>query len=116
MKKGFNTTDSVVSRMLSQEEPKPEKKYGRPQNDSLVRGGSQDGLPEDTTRATFILKISSVEALNNYAYTERITLKEAINSIIEEYIDNYKKDHTLLEDPKNEKARQAREKRKEADN
>lgn len=66
------------------------KKMGRPRKNDLVRDNSaQEGLTEDYTRATFILKVSALEAVKDYAYTKRIPIKDALTEIIESFIANY---------------------------
>ena len=67
-----------------QEKTQAKKSQGRPKNDNLVRGNSvQEGLTEDYTRATFILKVETLNKLKDYAYTERLSIKDAINEILE---------------------------------
>lgn len=64
-----------------------EKKRGRPPKTELVRtNGVQAGLPEDWTRATFIVKVEQLEKLKDYAYTERVTLKEALEAALEQFL------------------------------
>ena len=86
--------------LFSTQEEKPEiapvqqekKKRGRPQKDDLVRGNSvQEGLTEEYTRATFIMRVDLVEKLKNYAYTERLSMKEAVNKIIGEALEREEK-------------------------
>lgn len=75
-----------------QQEAQPGKKRGRPVKDNLVRGNSvQEGLTEEYTRATFIVRVDLVEKLKNYAYTERLTMKEAVNKIIAEALEREEK-------------------------
>ncbi|MCR5304863.1 MAG: hypothetical protein K6E33_09920 [Lachnospiraceae bacterium] len=72
----------------------PKKKKGRPQKPDIVRGNSvQEGLTQDYTRATFILRVDLVERLKNYAYTERLSMKEAINKLVGEAL---KREETRL--------------------
>lgn len=67
------------------------KKAGRPRNGDLVRDNSaQAGLPEEWQRATFILKVSALNDLKDYAYTRRIPLKDALTEVIEKFIEEYK--------------------------
>ncbi len=67
------------------EQAAPKKKRGRPQKEELVRGNSvQEGLTEEYTRATFIMRVDLVEKLKNYAYTERLSMKDAVNKLISE--------------------------------
>jgi len=63
---------------------KAEKKQrGRPRNDDLVRGSSvQEGLTADYTRATYLMKVELVEKVKDYAYTERLDIKTAINKLV----------------------------------
>lgn len=86
------------------EEPQP-KRAGRPRNEKLItEKGAQQGLPAEETRASFVMKVETLEAIRNYAYTERISYKEAIDTIVKDFIDRYTKSHELLEDPKNKRS------------
>lgn len=68
------------------------KKRGRPQKADIVRGNSvQEGLTEDYTRATFILRVDLVEKIKDYAYTERLTMKEAANKLLSEALEREEK-------------------------
>lgn len=76
------------------EEPEQteKRKRGRPKKDDLVRGNSvQEGLTEEYTRATFILRVDLVEKIKNYAYTERLTMKEAANKLLSEALEREEK-------------------------
>jgi len=74
--------------VTTQETTKKKAKMGRPLNEALVRGNSiQEGLTEEYTRATFIVKVDTLEQLKDYAYTERLKLKDLINQILEEYLE-----------------------------
>ena len=65
------------------EEITEKPRRGRPQNGDLVRGVSvQEGLTQDYTRATFIMRVDLVEKLKNYAYTERLSMKDAVNMLM----------------------------------
>lgn len=66
-------------------------KKGRPRNEELVRDNSaQAGLPEDYTRASFIMKVSALNDLKDYAYTKRMSIKDALTEILEGYFEQYK--------------------------
>ena len=53
----------------------------------LVQHNSvQAGLPEDWTRATFIVRVSLLEKLKDFAYTERISIKDALDSALELFL------------------------------
>lgn len=72
---------------INQEAPAEEKKVGRPRKDTIVRGNSvQENLPEEWTRATFIVKVDLLEKLKDYAYTDRKSLKDVINEMLEDYL------------------------------
>ena len=69
-------------------------KRGRPRKADIVRGNSvQEGLTADYTRATFIVKCENLEKLKKYAVKERLSMKDAVNGILE----------NALEEPKKEK-------------
>lgn len=58
-----------------------------------ITKSSQEGLQENWTRATFIIREDLLDKLKDYAYTDRRTLKEIIN----EMIDDYLKDKEIIE-------------------
>lgn len=77
-------------------EPEEEKqKPIRPQQNVRreYTKSSQEGLKENWTRATFIVREDILEKFKDYAYTERLTHKELINSILEDYL----KDKEIIE-------------------
>ena len=82
--------------LFPQEQAEPEatekRRRGRPQKDNIVRGISvQEGLTEEYTRATFIIRVDLLEKLKNYAYTERLTIKEAANKLLGEALEREEK-------------------------
>lgn len=79
----FNTQEALAKKEEEDQEEKP-KKPGRPRKDNVVRGNSkQEGLTEDYTRATVIVKIDTLERAKDYAYTQRISIKEAISDLLD---------------------------------
>lgn len=63
-------------------------KLGRKRKEDLVREkGSQQGLTEEWTRATFIIKVETLETLKDYAYTERLKMKEVIQEALDQFIE-----------------------------
>jgi hypothetical protein len=54
---------------------------------------SEKGCIDSYTRATFIMRKDILLKLKNYAYTERMEIKEAINNIVEEFL----KDKEVIE-------------------
>jgi len=80
----------------------PEKKVGRPLNEKIVRDNSaQEGLTADFTRATLIVEVDLLETLKDYAYTERLSLKDVVNNIFRDYIENNIDKSSLLHKPSN---------------
>lgn len=83
-----------------QEQPKTpvKKKMGRPRRDDIVReSGAQEGLREDSVRYTVIFQKNTMQFLRDYAFTKRITIKEALRLMIEKFEADY------YADPNNEK-------------
>ena len=81
-------------------EPTERKKPGRPRNKELVRGGVQDCLPPEYTRFALICKTANVKDLKDYAYTRRISIKDAFDEIVEKFFKDYrrnKKNEPLLD-------------------
>ena len=88
----FNTEPQQEAQEVEQATPQ-KNKTGRPRNTDIVRDNSvQAGLTEEFTRATFIMKVETLDALKDYAFTKRISIKEAITDIIDSFIEDYKAD------------------------
>ena len=68
-------------------EPTEKRGRGKPRNNDLIRGGAQDGLTEEWTRASFIMRVETLEKLKDYAYTNRIRYKDALDAILTEFLD-----------------------------
>jgi len=71
---------------LGIEAPSGKPSSGKPRNPDLIRGGVQDGLPPTETRASFIMKLDTLNGLKDVAYTDRLTIKEALDMIITDYL------------------------------
>lgn len=88
--------------LLAAADPEPEKpKRGRPRREDLIRtenGGPsvQAGLPPELRRFTAIVKTDNWNDMMNYAYTHRITVKDTLDEILEDFFTRYRKN------PKNE--------------
>ena len=68
------------------------RKRGRPMKADIVRGVSiQEGLTADYTRATFIIRVDLLNRLKDYVYTERISMKDALNRILEDALNEEEK-------------------------
>lgn len=82
-----------INQEPEQAEPvKPEKelrqKQGRPR--TIYREyekSSQEGLQDNFTRATFIVREDLLKKLKDYAYTERETLKDVVNKMLAEFLE-----------------------------
>lgn len=84
-----------------QEEPTEKRGKGRPRKEGLIRtedGGPsiQAGLPPELRRFTVICKVKTWKFLKDYAFTKRITLRDALDDIVEDFAARYEKN------PKNE--------------
>ena len=77
------------SEALSMTVPEEEKRRERQKNDELIRDNpAQEGLTADWTRATFNVGKGHLEMLKDYAYTERLTLKEALDKALGAFLDD----------------------------
>lgn len=77
------------------------KKQGRPQNENLIREpGAQKGLPAELTRQTLIVSVDQIDILKNYAYTERLKLRQVVSEAFKEYIEKHIDPDKLLTRPK----------------
>lgn len=75
--------------LFNNNEQETKAKPGRPAKADVVKGNSvQEGLTADYTRATFILKVDHVEKIKDYAYTERLSLKDALEKLLGDALAN----------------------------
>ena len=100
-KEKFNLDASALFSTPEEEAPKTaKKKIGRPKSDNIVRDNSvQEGLPAELTRATLIVEVDIIEKLKDYAYTERISLKDVVNKALKDFADREIDDKKLLRRP-----------------
>lgn len=67
-------------------EDKEKKQSGRPRNPDIVRDNTaQKGLTSEWTRASFIVSVKNLEKIKDYAYTERLSIKETIETILNDF-------------------------------
>lgn len=67
---------------------KPKPPVGRPRTIKRdISKSSQEGLPDNWTRATFIVREDLLEKIKDCAYTERISIKDLVNEAFENYLD-----------------------------
>lgn len=78
--------------------PVEEKKTERLSEKTIRTNTAQEGLPANLTRATFIVDVETLEVLKNYAYTERIPIKDVVNQALREFVSNIDK-QSLLKRP-----------------
>lgn len=80
------------------------KTVGRPKKEGIQRDrGAGKGLQEGSTRYTVIFQVETMEFLQDYAYTKRTTIKEALTMMIDKFKAEYEADpnnEALLPDPK----------------
>lgn len=85
-------SNAAADRQQEAPEQPVKRGRGRPKKDDIVRGVSaQEGLTEAYARATFIMRVDLVEKLKDIAYTERLTVKDVINRIVAEGIEQEEK-------------------------
>ena len=78
--------------------PVEEKKTEKLSEKTIRTNTAQEGLPANLTRATFIVDVETLEVLKNYAYTERIPIKDVVNQALREFVSNIDK-QSLLKRP-----------------
>ena len=70
-----------------QEAPKGRSAAGRPQTIKReITKSSQEGLKENWTRYTVIMREDLLERLKDYAWTDRRSIKEIVNEMVEDYL------------------------------
>ena len=68
--------------------PSDKPKIGRARTSQReYEKSSQENLPENWTRATFIVREDRLKRLKDYAYTDRRTLKDIVNEMIDQYLE-----------------------------
>lgn len=65
-----------------------------------VKKSRARGLSEGWERYTIIMKPETIERFKNYAYTERLELKKAMEQIITAFLDDYEKNNKIIQRPK----------------
>ncbi len=58
--------------------------------ESVAKKSTQKGLADGWTRATFIIKEENLEKLKDYAYWERLQIKDALNKILVSFFEENK--------------------------
>lgn len=73
---------------INKDQEEEKKGPGRPRKHPLREKGKtqKENLPDDWTRATFIVREDLLETLKDLAYTNRTTIKEEINQALAEYL------------------------------
>ena len=106
MNKGQTITSPLADNSLFKETAptaKKKKTRGRPVRGDLQRGGSVDGLAQGLRRFSVIMHKDTANKLYDYAYTKRITVKDALEEIVQKFIKDYEadpKNEPILQKPK----------------
>lgn len=88
---------AAVGTLSDTEEREPtakKKKWTPKRKPGVIRnedGGNsaQEGLTPDNTRFSCICKVENVKRVKDYAYTQRIPIRKAMDEIIESFFANY---------------------------
>lgn len=59
---------------------------GRPLKSNLQREGANTGLPEEWQRYTLIINKQVLQGLKDYAWYERISIKDAVDTIFRDFL------------------------------
>ena len=91
----LNFTNPLFNDEATEKEPTERKTAGRGRRSDLIRnedGGNsaQEGLPAEYTRFSVICKVSNVKDIRDYAYTKRISVKTAMDEILESFFQKYR--------------------------
>lgn len=101
-KEKFKIDGSALFANMDQSDTDNKSSKGRPKNNSLIREtGAQKGLPAELTRQTLIVSVEQIETIKNYAYTERLKVKDVVAAAFEEYIEKHVNPDELLIRPEN---------------
>lgn len=87
---------ALFSNMKEQPQEQPRNPVGRPRRDDVVHDKTegpsrQIGLRKNTTRTSFIITLDLLDRINNYAYTERISVREAYDRLLNMSLDKEEK-------------------------
>ena len=97
MAQKLDINNPIMDAMKAAEEPTGKKKTGRPKVEGRIRaedGGPsiQVGLPPELRRFSAICKYDNWRWLHNYAFTTRISFREALDEVIEDFRRKYERD------------------------
>lgn len=87
---------ALFSNMKEQPQEQLKKKVGRPRKDNVIHDENegpsrQKGLPNTHTRTSIIISNELLTRLNNYAYTERLSVKDAFDKLLNMSLDKEEK-------------------------
>lgn len=95
MAKKLQLENNPLFNMGSMEEKTTEEptRRGRPRDPEVIREeGVKKGLRPGQTRVTFIMQEDALKFVKDYAHTERITIREALDEIIRWFAYDLQKD------------------------
>ncbi|MEE1130230.1 MAG: hypothetical protein UHX00_01230 [Caryophanon sp.] len=79
--------DSLMQTQPVVEQTTAKNPVGRPPKDGIQREGANTGLPEEWQRYTLIINKQVLQDLKDYAWYERISIKDAVDTIFRDYLD-----------------------------
>lgn len=98
----FDTTD-IIKQMTAAKPAETATKRGAPKKADVYPQDAptnKRGLKLGWTRKTMVIRDETLERLENYCYTERLEMKQAVDDILSSFLDEYEKGHELLQKPK----------------
>jgi len=79
--------DDTFENMVPSTTEEKKSNAGRPQKEDLQREGAGKGLPEEWQRYTLIVNKNTLQDLKDYAWYERISIKEAADNILRDFLE-----------------------------
>lgn len=110
-------TETAAEETATEETAENKTVMGRPRKNDIQREkGAGKGLQKGSTRYTVIYHDETLDFLQDYAYTKRTTIKEALTMIIDNFKREYYSDpnaEPIIPDPKYIEKRKERDKMNE---
>lgn len=95
------TQAEILKQGAPTQSPKTKKRRARQGARRVITKTSQEGLPNNWTRATFIMREDLLEKFKDVAYWDRKPVKELFDEMLQKYIAHrQKKDGTIKSRPK----------------
>ncbi len=84
-----------LNSLLGDQPDKPKKTRSKTPPREITKSSQKD-LPENETRATFIVREDTLEKLKDIAYWDRRLIKDVIKDILEDGVARYEKENGEL--------------------